>query len=125
MMFPSPPGQDWGQILTVFSTVFSNRRDSDDSLSSSDIDDREREAKKRAKEEKNEKIREKISNYKKEEIIQIEKKYAISIEFKSTKVRIISKDTTLQNKIAKLKQETNELEESIKELKAIKNETFR
>lgn len=117
----------WAAVAVATATVgYLATKDDDNSLSSSDDRyEREREAKEKAKEEKKKKIRKKITTYKKEQVSQIKEKYAISIEFKSTKVKIISKDKTLQNKITNVKKETKELEESLLELEAIKNETLK
>jgi hypothetical protein len=53
----------------------------DDSTSSSDREDREREAKQRAREEQNEKIYEEISQYKEKQKKEIKKKYNTIIDF--------------------------------------------
>lgn len=109
--------------------------DTSSSSSSSDRDDREREAKKRAKEEKNERIHEEINEYKENQSSQIEEKYGAIISFegrteyedinKASKIQIMYQDKTREYEIDDLKKERMELEESIKELEAIKNETFK
>jgi len=101
----------------------------DDSSSSSssysDREERERETKQQAKEKKNNRIRKEIKAYKKEQILQIKEKYGTLISLKSNKGKVLSKNKNIQYEIDDLKKETIELEEAIKELEAIKNETFK
>jgi len=91
--------------------------DDDSSSSSSDRYDREREAKERAKEEKNEKILEEIKDYKNTQKKKIKNKYGTIIDFNKTKeIKIVSKDMQLEDKIKLFKKEKNELKEIIKNL---------
>jgi len=132
----------------VLATVAYLASDDNSSSSSSDKDYREKEARKRVKEKKNERVRDEISEYKDNQSSQIEEKYGAIISFdlqqdlkvlssrlegrteyedinKASKVQIVYQDKTQQYKIDDLKKETRELEEAIAKLKAIKNETLK
>ncbi|MFK5976567.1 MAG: hypothetical protein QM493_08675 [Sulfurovum sp.] len=106
---------------------------------SSSSNDGERESIRKVKEERNERIREEINKYKENQSLQIKDKYGAVIELnelenvgsffslgthhyeiEKLKVKIISKDKNLENRISLLKQETNELREALKELKDIR-----
>ena len=121
--------------------------DSSSSSSYSDREEREREAREEAKKEKNREIREEISEYKEIQESEIEKKYGASIFFdnqeelkvlmaemegrteyenieKASKVTIFHQDKNKEEKIDDLSNEINELEEALKELEVIRNETL-
>lgn len=101
----------------------------DDSSSSSssysDIEEKERETKQQAKEKKNNKIRNEIEAYKKEQILQIKDKYKTVISLKSDKAKVHSKNKSIVYEIDDLKKESKEIEEAMKELEAIKNEILK
>jgi hypothetical protein len=138
----------WAAVAAATATVAYLASDDDSSSSSSDRDTREKETKQRAKEERNERIREEINEYKENQSSQIEEKYGAIISFdlqedlkvlsasfegrteyedinKASKVQIMYQDRTRQYEIDDLKKQIIELEESIKELEAIKNETLK
>lgn len=127
-------------------TVVYLASDDDSNSSSSSYSDRERKAKEEAKKERNRQIREKISEYKDIQSTQIEKKYGAVIFFdtqeelkvlmaemegrieyedikKASKVTIFYQDKYTEEAIDNLSNEIDELEEALKELEVIKNET--
>jgi len=116
----------WIAVAAATATVAYLASDDDNSSSSSsssDQGDREREAKQRAKEEKNEKILGEIRQYKDNQLSQIEKKYGATISFDSqtpSKIQILHQDKTRLSKINRLKNEKTEIEEAIKSLEAYK-----
>jgi len=135
-----------GAVLATVAYLASD--DDNSSSSSSDRDYREKEARKRAKEEKNERVRDEISEYKDNQSSQIEEKYGAIISFdleqdlkvlsarlegrteyedinKASKVQIVYQDKTQQYKIDDLEKESMELEKAIEELEVIKNETLK
>jgi len=137
-----------GAAVVAGKLIYDAVTEDSSSSSSSDRDYREREAKQRAKEEKNEKIRHEINEYKENQSSKIKKKYGATIAFISEdstennindlgiiwrnsfnrnedKVKIISKDKSLQNKIINFQKETKEIKESLEELEAIRNEIFK
>jgi hypothetical protein len=134
--------------LAVATVAYLASDDDSSSSSSNDRDEREQETKRQAKEEKNERIRDEIREYKDNQSSQIEEKYGAIISFdlqedlkillasiegrteyedinKASKIQIMYQDKTQQHEIDDLKKESRELEESIKELEDIKNETLK
>lgn len=103
---------------------------SDDNKSStctsSDQDDREREARKRAKKARNDAIHQEIREYKDAQIAHFQNKYNARVEADrttQTKLFVTYKDTTRQDKINTLQNEINELQEALHELEAMRYAT--
>jgi len=136
--------------IAVATVAYLATDDSSSSSSSSDREDRERELIEEAKREKNDRIIKEIMEYKENQILKISKKYNVEIDFISEpdahtmsaslgavtsiqaelngtpkgKVLILKKNNLLKNKMGSLRNEVNELEKALKELKAIQNETL-
>jgi hypothetical protein len=135
-----------GAVVAGLVYLVNNSDEEETSSGNTNRDEKIKEINNEFKQEKNEKIIEEIMNYKKEMIETIEKKYNTIIYInviednrllinnlknkinltssdieKLSKIKIILKDLTIEEKINKLKKENEKISQALKELEDIKN----